>query len=190
MKNLGKKSLILCVVSGLITLSACKKETETKVEETTPVEETQVTTDNSTEGVTIEDQQKEEDVQVENENDMGSGAIETKVVGENIKVHLEKVQTVGQILMVEFLVEQEGFELQGVDASEINIIDDATSKTYGLLKDDAGNYMGSPKAIDDSEIDFNKGRISLKFPALPAESKTVSITVPKVGTFNGITIQK
>jgi hypothetical protein len=83
---------------------------------------------------------------------------------------------------------------------KVNITDDATSRRYGVLKDQAGQYMASPLSDDDKSIHFRvkpqkeyPGSYEVawfKFPAPPPEAQTISINVPKVGPFENISIKR
>jgi archaellum component FlaF (FlaF/FlaG flagellin family) len=83
----------------------------------------------------------------------------------------------------------------------VNITDDATSRRYGVLKDQSGQYMASPVSDDnDRTIHFTvkpektyPGSYEVawfKFPAPPPEAQTISINVPKVAPFDKIRIQR
>jgi hypothetical protein len=72
-------------------------------------------------------------------------------------------------------------------AGDISIIDDATSRRYGVVKDQDGKYMESSTGY------VNSGKEAFawyKFPALPPQTRTVSITIPKVSPFDGIPYQQ
>jgi hypothetical protein len=82
---------------------------------------------------------------------------------------------------------------------QVSITDDATSRRYGVLKDQSGQYMASPVSSNNSirftvvsEKSF-PGSYEVawfKFPAPPPEAKTISINVPKVGPFENISIKR
>jgi hypothetical protein len=82
-----------------------------------------------------------------------------------------------------------------------SITDDATSRRYGVLKDQAGQYMASPLSDDnDRAIHFTvkpektyPGSYEVawfKFPAPPPQAQTISINIPKVAPFDKIRIQR
>jgi hypothetical protein len=84
---------------------------------------------------------------------------------------------------------------------KVNITDDATSRRYGVLKDQAGHYMASPLSDDnDRTIHFTvkpqkeyPGSYEVawfKFPAPPPEAQTISINIPKVAPFENIRIKR
>jgi hypothetical protein len=83
----------------------------------------------------------------------------------------------------------------------VSITDDATSRRYGVLKDQAGQYMASPLSDEnDKAIQFRvkpeksyPGSYEVawfKFPAPPPDAKTISINIPKVAPFDKIRIQR
>jgi hypothetical protein len=82
---------------------------------------------------------------------------------------------------------------------QVSITDDATSRRYGVLKDQSGQYMASPLSSSNSihfTVDSEKtypGSYEVawfKFPAPPPEAQTISINVPKVAPFENIRIQR
>lgn len=78
---------------------------------------------------------------------------------------------------------------------QVNYIDDATSKKYGVLKDQEGTYMASPMFSNNTEVRIQTSTTSpaiatFKFPAPPAASKTVSLSIPEAGSFNGVAVQR
>jgi hypothetical protein len=82
---------------------------------------------------------------------------------------------------------------------QVSITDDATSRRYGVLKDQSDHYMAAPMSGEDS-IKFivkNGGNFKgsyevawFKFPAPPAPAQTISINIPKVAPFDNIRIQR
>jgi hypothetical protein len=78
---------------------------------------------------------------------------------------------------------------------QINYIDDATSKKYGVLKDQEGSYMAVPlyPSTKELRISTNKDNptiATMKFPAPPPTSQTISLTIPNVGSFDGVAVQR
>jgi hypothetical protein len=82
---------------------------------------------------------------------------------------------------------------------QVSITDDATSRRYGVLKDQSDHYMAAPMSGEDS-IKFivkNGGNFKgfyevawFKFPAPPAQAQTISINIPKVAPFDNVGIQR
>jgi archaellin len=82
---------------------------------------------------------------------------------------------------------------------QVSITDDATSRRYGVLKDQSGQYMASPLSSSNTiqfTVDSEKtypGSYEVawfKFPAPPPEAQTISINVPKVAPFENISIKR
>lgn len=77
---------------------------------------------------------------------------------------------------------------------DVFLIDDATAKKNGLLKDDAGKYLASPTNRDGDKIDIHgydlAYALNLKSLVPSADVKTVSITIPSLGGFDGLSITR
>lgn len=111
---------------------------------------------------------------------------------------LTKVAVTGNILSVQFNVRAGDEHLwdPSFPLSDISVVDDATAQRYSPLQDSSGKPMAAPlNSVNDKmlKLDIKKnsnGVIWLKFPAPPATSQTVSINVPEVAPFDGVTIQR
>ena len=110
---------------------------------------------------------------------------------------LTKVATVGQIMTVQFNVQPQAggtIFITGLPIDDVAVIDDATSQRYGVLKDDNGRPLASPLQSEGKTLRLDSSKsgqsvvVWLKFPALPADSKTISITIPEVAPFDGIQV--
>lgn len=78
---------------------------------------------------------------------------------------------------------------------EVSAIDDATAKRLGVLKDDRGQWMAAPlSTAQPDEINVEAGdedvQVWFKFPAPSPETKTVSINIPKAGTFDAVPVRR
>lgn len=111
-------------------------------------------------------------------------------------VELNKVAVTGEVLTVQVTVKpavNEGVSLY-MKSDEVSVIDDATSQRYSLLKDNAGKAMASPISSSDRIGGYTgKGKSTVywfKFPAPPAGSATVSINLPDVAPFDGMTVTR
>jgi hypothetical protein len=126
-------------------------------------------------------------------------ALDTQPGPRDTQVALTKALVRGDILTVEVQYRMN----PGVDNTpiiyekieQINYIDDATSKKYGVLKDQDGIYMASPLRSDSKELRVATSKNSpavatFRFAAPPASSQTISLTIPEVGSFNGIALQR
>lgn len=111
---------------------------------------------------------------------------------------LTRAAVTGNLLTVQFLVKPAAdknlsFIDQKID--DVSAVDDATSQRYSVLKDDTGKPMASPVAPTGRVLRLSVDRGSqavvwFKFPAPPASSATVSINIPDVGPFDGVTVQR
>ena len=110
---------------------------------------------------------------------------------------LTKVATVGQIMTVQFNVQPQAggtIFISGLPIDDVAVIDDATLQRYGVLKDDSGRPLASPLQSEGKTLRLDSSKsgqsvvVWLKFPALPADSKTISITIPEVAPFDGIQV--
>jgi hypothetical protein len=97
------------------------------------------------------------------------------------------------VLTVEFETEGKCCATETVKLEQVSYVDDATAKKFGVLKDDAGAWFAAPVQGGD-QVTFEAGggvtRTWLKFPAPPATSKTVSLNIPKIGSLDGIELQR
>ncbi|MBF9221663.1 lipoprotein [Hymenobacter ruricola] len=126
-------------------------------------------------------------------------ALDTQPGPKGTQVALTKALVRGDILTVELQ-----YSLNpGIDNTptlyekidQINYIDDATSKKYGVLKDQEGSYMATPLYSNTKELRIELSQNSpsiatVKFPAPPATSQTISLTIPEVGSFDGVAVQR
>lgn len=121
------------------------------------------------------------------------------------EIDLTKADVNGSILTVEFKYRNTKKSSTNVGkfdyissvykASAVNYIDDATAKKYSVLKDQDGKYMASPlqnNSTEDvmvrSDGDGTPAMAYFRFPAPPAGTKTISVSIPEAGAFNGIPV--
>ncbi len=133
-------------------------------------------------------------------------AIQTKTVG-NDTIHLTKAKVVGQILNVEFVAvppkDPDGTygnfnaigEFSRMELANFDYIDETTSKKVTLLQDENGKYMADPAGPDSkylhvSHIARRPVNISLKFPAPPETSPTITIDFPNIGSFESVPVSR
>ena len=111
---------------------------------------------------------------------------------------LVRVAVTGQLLTVQFQVKPtpgKSMTLTSQRMTDVSLVDDATSQRYSVLKDDTGKYMASPLNSTGESLYLNTSKdmaavVWFKFPAPPADSKTVSIHVPEVGPFDGVALKR
>ncbi|WP_416191623.1 phosphoribosylglycinamide synthetase [Neisseria sp. CCUG12390] len=127
-------------------------------------------------------------------------AIQTKPYNETT-VHLTKAKVVGPILTVEFVFEPKrkpNGEYDYVDGYEatfgdLSYIDEASAQKVGLLQDENGKFSASP-SLDGKKLYISglskMTAVTLKYPAPPATTQTISIDLPKVGSFDSIPVTR
>ena len=129
-------------------------------------------------------------------------AIQTKTFGE-YTIHLTKAKVVGQILSVEFIAvppkdangKYKGVSGEYFPLKDFVYIDETTSKKVTLLQDENGKYMANPLSRVSEELRLEGHQrfpqaLTLKFPAPPATSPTITIDFPKVGSFESVPVSR
>jgi hypothetical protein len=109
------------------------------------------------------------------------------------QLDLVKVAVTGDILTVTLRcssdqrINTESFKLD-----DIGVVDDATAQRIGVLKDNNGNWLASNPSGNSIQVgcEAKPGVLWAKFPAPPATSKTVSITLPEVAPFDGVPVTR
>ena len=81
-----------------------------------------------------------------------------------------------------------------VDYKEVSLVDAAAGKKYEVLKDDKGTYLaatrpGWPEKIYGELAAGQSVLLWMKFPAPPADVKTISLTLPSMAPFDDVAIQ-
>ncbi|MBB4857641.1 PBP1b-binding outer membrane lipoprotein LpoB [Novosphingobium chloroacetimidivorans] len=120
-------------------------------------------------------------------------AIQSQPGPDGSQVDLMKVAVTGDILTVTMRCSSsEKINSESFRASNISVIDDATSQRIGILKDNEGNWLASNIAGDSimASCEIKPGVIWAKFAAPSAEAKTVSINFPGVAPFDGIPVTR
>lgn len=118
-------------------------------------------------------------------------------------VHLTKARVAGPILTVEFVFEPprkpdgkyDYVNSYEAKFEELAYIDEASAQKVSILQDENGKYSGSPTlgSLGDTLYVSGSGNmttVTLKYPAPPEQTQTISITLPKIGSFDGITITR
>lgn len=121
-------------------------------------------------------------------------AIRTEPGPQGSQVALNKVAVTGDVMTVQ-LTYSGGTGSQYLKVDDISVIDDASARQLGVLKDAAGKPLAAPLSSASKEnLSFPLGRspqiVWLKFPAPPAASKTISINVPGVVPFDGMPVTR
>lgn len=108
---------------------------------------------------------------------------------------LTKVRVTGNLLTAQFNVRprlQEDISYWG-EIADISLVDDATAQRYSVVEDQSGRPMVSELGGDSLRVNTRRDETAtvwVKFPAPPASSATVSITLPKVGSFDGVPVSR
>lgn len=130
-----------------------------------------------------------------------AAALATQPGPRGSQVALTKARVVGDILSVELQYtlpassDVTGSITVYEDIDQVNYVDDATSRKYEVLKDQQGKFMASPLSYNDKQFkaDVRKSvpaLVSFKFPAPPATSQTVSLSIPEAGSFDAVAVQR
>ena len=216
-KEIEMRSKILTVsaLSVLCFLTACKKEpnptpapASPQVEQPAPAQpETAAPSKQTAQPQSVSPSSGEslirEPAAAPSSNQEAVQAIQTKTMGNNNTIHLVKAKVVGAILHVEFIAvppkkgdgSYESIPGSWHKLADFDYIDEATSKKVGLLQDESGKYMADPVGADGKEIRIpgysrQPHTISLKFPAPPETSPTITIDFPGVGSFDSVPVSR
>ncbi|MBA5793822.1 hypothetical protein H1R17_07065 [Flavobacterium sp. xlx-214] len=176
------KKLIICM--SALALFACKDEKK----------ETTVTTTQNVDTTNLKEQTPVEKATPIAESPT---ALSTKTVNNDV-VTVTKAKVIGKVLYVELIVKNtEDSSLYVMNIQEINYIDDVEAKKHEILKDDEGQYQASPlQSSRGSKLQMSTSEsqpevlISLRFPAPPETSKTITLNMPDFGSFDAINITR
>lgn len=181
------KTVTIFSLGILLFLSACNEQKEPKTEDaTSPKKENTI---------------KEEPIAKAKESVDSLPAtgpekvVATKKIGD-FSADVLSARVVGAILSVDVRVNvpTKKYLILRPALKDIFLIDDATAKKSGLLKDDAGKYLASPTNSEGDNIDIHgydlAYALNFKFPAPSADAKTVSVTIPSLGGFDGLPITR
>jgi len=122
-----------------------------------------------------------------------AAALQTQQGPKGNSVALTKVAVTGDILTVSMTFSG-GECCVHMPIDQISVIDDATSQRISVLKDNGGQPMAAPLEYGGKSVgpdSFSKPSVVwFKFPAPPATSPTVSITVPGVAPFDAVPVTR
>jgi hypothetical protein len=124
--------------------------------------------------------------------------IATRAGSDGLEVDLMRAGVTGDLLTAELRYRNptSGPTVLIIPIADVSYIDDSTARRYSVVKDQAGVFMAAPlnsmkQTIVQVVVIPSKSEIVwFKFPAPPAESRTVSINIPQVGPFDGISVQR
>ena len=119
--------------------------------------------------------------------------IQTQPGSNGVQVALNKIAVTGDVLTVQ-LTYTGGGSSQVIAVDEVSVIDDASARQLGVLKDNAGKWLAAPLSTSGKQLIFSAGRapviVWFKFPAPPPESKTVSVNIPGAVPFDGVPVTR
>lgn len=120
-------------------------------------------------------------------------ALQTQPGPKGSTVMLNRVAVTGDILTVA-LSYTGGTCCDHPPLNQVSVIDDATSQRISVLKDNAGQWMAGPLDASGDSVNVGLGndtaQVWFKFPAPPATSKTVSLTIPNVAPFDAVPVAR
>ncbi|GGK72245.1 hypothetical protein ACD591_05320 [Rufibacter glacialis] len=190
------KKLPLMIACALgVGMAACSQE---KTTETTAVQTTSAPSETAPPASEVGVERTQASAQ-QPEPASATPALDTQQGPKGMQVALTKARVVGDILTIEVQyslpASASGTKFTYPALDNITYIDDATSRKYNLLRDQAGRYMANPIETSGKRSRVKvkadePGVASFKFPAPPATSQTVSVSIPEVGSFDGITVQR
>lgn len=126
----------------------------------------------------------------------GSGTVMAQPGPDASTWELKKAHVTGNLLTAQFYVRpatKDDITYHG-DIDQISMVDDATAQRYGVIKDQSGNALVSDRSGSNSlRVSTSRdeaANVWVKFPAPPATSRTVSITLPQVAPFDGVPVTR
>lgn len=191
------------ICTALLGLSACQKEeapAQQAAEQNQPAPAQPAANQQSGNATSGEDLMRKE-APAQPAQGSKIQAIQSKPYNKST-VHLTKAKVVGPILTVEFVFEPErkpsgDYEyLSPYNArlADLSYIDEASAQKVGLLQDESGKFSASPTNRDGKELFMSGGSrmtaVTLKYPAPPANTQTISIDLPEVGSFDSIPVTR
>lgn len=119
--------------------------------------------------------------------------IATQPASHGAQAELNKVAVTGDVLTVQ-LTYRGGQSSQVIQLDEVSVIDDASARQLGVLKDNGGKWLAAPLGSNGKQLLVYSANspaiVWFKFPAPPAESKTVSINIPGTAPFDGVAVTR
>lgn len=191
------------ICTALLGLGACQKEeapTQQAAEQNQPAPAQSAANQQSGNATSGEDLMRKE-APAQPAQGSAIQAIQSKPYNE-ATVHLTKAKVVGPILTVEFVFEPKrkpngeydyvgGYE---ADLLDLSYIDETSAQKVGVLQDESGKFSASPTIGDGKKLYITglskMTAVTLKYPAPPANTQTISIDLPKVGSFDSIPVTR
>jgi hypothetical protein len=115
----------------------------------------------------------------------------------HVHVDLTRVQVTGDVLTAQLRFrntsESHGFTMVTFPVDEVSYIDDATTRRYGVLVDEAGSPMAAPLQGESVWMDLRGGQSAVvwfRFAAPEPHTQTISLNVPGVGPFDRVPVSR
>lgn len=122
-----------------------------------------------------------------------AAAMQTQPASHGAQAALNKVAVTGDVLTVQ-LTYSGGQSSQVIEVDEVSVIDDASARQLGVLKDNAGKWLAAPLSSSGKQLLVYSANspaiVWFKFPAPPATSKTLSINIPGTAPFDGVPVTR
>ncbi len=123
--------------------------------------------------------------------------IQTQPGPNGVNIALDSVKVTGDVMTVQLRTLAPFLkccESELIDVNDVTVVDDATAQQMGVLKDNQGKYFAAPLMMKGSEkirVELhNQNVFWFKFPAPPETSQTVSINIPTIAPFDGVTVSR
>ncbi len=141
---------------------------------------------------------KQTDNIIAHQEGQASEAIATQLGPHRMVVELLSTKVTGQILTVtlRFHIPDAGaLKPFGQPINQVNYIEDDTGKQVGVLQNEQGEYLASPKVRVGMErlqlvVGSEPSLAWIKFPVPSPETQTISINIPGVFPFDGVSIKR
>ncbi|MEM8505632.1 MAG: hypothetical protein AAF716_21070 [Cyanobacteria bacterium P01_D01_bin.1] len=121
--------------------------------------------------------------------------IQTQYGPDGSEVDLMTVEITGDVLTITLRYrsqpESRLSTRYGID--EVSYTDDMTAERYGVIRDSADEWLASPQDFNGNfriNLYDNAETAWFKFPAPPLEVDSISINIPEVSPFNGVTVER
>lgn len=121
-------------------------------------------------------------------------ALQTQAGPSGSQVSVTRAQVTGDVLTVQLSYSGPAAFNDVFLINEVSVVDDATAQKYSVLQSADGALMASPlfmgNRINVTVPQNQPAVVWFKFPAPPPTSPTVSINIPNVGPFDGVTVSR
>ena len=191
-------AFVFAAIAAALMVNGCQPVKETDVVQpavTEPAPAESVIQEEPASQNTVQRNTLETESATDLEPQLVSKPAQTQYGPDNSEVDLMAAKVTGDIMTVTLRYRTSPNESLGTNfpIKEVSYIDDATSKRYGVVQDESGTWLASPKnAVGNVSINIhNNAEIAwFKFPAPPPDAETISINVPEVSPFDGVSVER